>query len=201
MQSFGIRLHKLLLSHGSAVPALSTDAEIPGPELDGIIAGGEPTPEAVRRLGPALGIHTADMFVIAGLPVPVDLASAYPTRPWDVAAIIRHAIGISPTRRQRLNDVILAQPTTARTEPVAAATLGMLGAGRVVVTPQYVTAFAHLLGFTPDDMVAITGIGPAIKDARAHPASTEIAELAWNARNLSSNQISDVLEPAQKHRG
>ena len=46
----------------------------------------------------------------------------------------------------------------------------MLGPGKVVITPQYVTAFAHLLGYPPGDMVALTGIGPVVEDARVHPA-------------------------------
>jgi hypothetical protein len=56
-----------------------------------------------------------------------------------------------------------------------------------------VTAFAHLLGYSPDDMVALTGIGPVFHDARVHPASAEIVMLAWNARLLSSDQITHVL--------
>ncbi|WP_327039679.1 hypothetical protein [Micromonospora maris] len=61
-----------------------------------------PGSDLVRRLAPALGIRTADLFVIAGLPVPGDLASAWPTSPWDVRAIrsrtarILNAVGDGP---------------------------------------------------------------------------------------------------------
>jgi len=63
----------------------------------------------------------------------------------------------------------------------------------VVMTPQYVTAFAHLLGYSPEDMVALAGIGPVEKDLAVHPAHAEIAALAWNARGLSSDQIAYVV--------
>jgi hypothetical protein len=63
----------------------------------------------------------------------------------------------------------------------------------VVITPQYVTAFAHLLGYRPGDVVALTGVGPVVKDAKVHPASRELAALAWQARRLSSEQLSQVM--------
>ena len=80
-------------------------------------------------------------------------------------------------------------------------TVAMLGPGKVVITPQYVTAFAHLLGYSPEDMVALAGVGPAVEDARVHPASTEIAALAWNARRLSSDQIAYVVDAARQMLG
>jgi hypothetical protein len=53
-----------------------------------VIEGVAATPDMVRQLGPPLGIHAADMFVIAGLPMPHDLASAWPTSPQDVGTNI-----------------------------------------------------------------------------------------------------------------
>ena len=80
---------------------------------------------------------------------------------------------------------------------VSYSTVAGLGSGRVVITPQYVTAFAHLLGYQPRDIVALTGVGPIAEDAQKHPASTDIAALAWRARRLSSEQIGDILAAAQ----
>lgn len=42
---------------------------------------------------------------------------------------------------------------------VSRPTMAALGSGRVVITPQYVTAFAYLLGYPPADIVAVTGVG------------------------------------------
>ncbi|MEV0136633.1 hypothetical protein AB0H83_50445 [Dactylosporangium sp. NPDC050688] len=80
---------------------------------------------------------------------------------------------------------------------VSDSTVAGLGSGRVVITPQYVTAFAYLLGYRPGDVVALTGVGPVVEDAKAHPASAEIAALAWQARRLSSEQLSEVMAAAQ----
>ena len=74
----------------------------------------------------------------------------------------------------------------------------MLGPGKTVITPRYVTAFALLLGYTPQDMVALAGVGPVIENVSVHPASNEIAALAWNARRLSSDQIGHVVKTASE---
>lgn len=144
-------------------------------------------------------IHTADLFVIAGLPVPEELASAWPTWPWDVGSILRAAIRMNADQRTQLEAMIRslpAQPPTGsapadnypdtpgalllrllRTRNmrsynarilravgdgpyVSDATVAGLGPGLVVITPQYVTAFAHLLGYRPGEVAALTGIGP-----------------------------------------
>jgi hypothetical protein len=81
---------------------------------------------------------------------------------------------------------------------VSASTVAMLGPGKTVMTPQYVTASAHLLGYAPHDMVALAGVGPVIEDQPVHPASAEIATLAWNARLLSSEQIAQVVKAASE---
>jgi hypothetical protein len=79
---------------------------------------------------------------------------------------------------------------------VSDSTIWSLGAGRVVITPQYVTAFAHLLGYPPDVIVALTGIGPVVPDLPVHPASGELAALAWDARRLDEEQIRQVFAAA-----
>ncbi|HEU5108138.1 MAG TPA: hypothetical protein VFT95_06230 [Micromonosporaceae bacterium] len=48
--------------------------------------------------------------------------------------------------------------------------------------------------------VALTGVGPVADGARVHPASAEIAALAWYARRLSSEQLSEVMEAIQSVR-
>jgi hypothetical protein len=209
---------------------LAGQAEVPGAALTAVIDdGAAPDPDLVRRLAPALGIHTADLFVVAGLAVPDDLASAWRTSPVSVDTIVADAIRMNSRQRSRLSELISSMPVQPRTAPapvddcpdvpaallvrlmhnrnmrpysarllcdvgggpyVSDSTIGMLGRGKVVITPLYVTAFAHLLGYAPADMVALTGVGPVAQDARAHPASSEIAALAWQARHLTSEQLS-----------
>jgi hypothetical protein len=240
----GIRLWRLLSrrrpTFGTSIEdmaaMLAREARVSSSEIDAVIKGAEPSPETVRQLGPALGIHTADMFVIAGLPVPDDLASAWPTSPLDVGKLVRDFLRMGLRQRIRLDELVRSLPVQPRTEPAPAddypetpgalmvrllrnrnirpysarllwefggpyvsdSTVAMLGPGRVVVTPQYVTAFAHLLGYAPEDMVALVGVGPVVKDARVHSASAEIAALAWNARRLTGDQLAYVLDAARR---
>ena len=210
---------------------------MPSAELAAVIKdGAAPDPDLVRKLAPALGIHTADLFVIAGLPVPDELASAWPTSPWDVGSIVRHVVRMDADQRRQLEALVKSLPAQPRigSAPsddypdapgalllrllrnrnirpynarilkeigdgpyVSDSTVVGLGRGTVVITPQYVTAFAHLLGYPPSEMVALTGIGPVVKDARIHPASVEIAAMAWQARRFSSEQLSAVIAAAQ----
>jgi hypothetical protein len=202
---------------------------VPNEELAAVIIDGAvPSSDLVRKLAPALGIHAADLFVIAELPVPDDLASAWPTAPWDVGPVLRHAIWMNADQRSQLETLVRSLPErpcsgsapdddyldtpgalllrllrNRNIRPgnaeilmavgdgpyVSSSTVAELGRGRVVITPQYVTAFAHVLGYQPGDVVALTGVGPVVEDAQVHPASAEIAALAWQARRLSSEQL------------
>jgi hypothetical protein len=194
----------------------------------------------VAKLAPALDIHTADLFVIAGLPVPDDLASAWPTSPWDVSSILRTALRMNAEQRSRLEALVRSLAVQPRSESAPAddfpdtpgallvrllrnrnirpynasilkavgdgpyvsdSTIAGLGAGRVAITPQHVTAFAYLLGYLPGDVVALTGIGPVAEGAKARPAHAEIAVLAWQARQLGSEQLSEVMAAGQAIRG
>ncbi|WP_329108694.1 hypothetical protein OG792_08590 [Micromonospora sp. NBC_01699] len=242
---FGVRLWRLLsqrrpnfaASIGQMQAVLARDAGVPGGELAAVIQDGAvPDPDLVRNLAPALGIHAADLFVIAGLPVPDDLASAWPTSPWDVGSIVRHVARMDADQRRQMEALVKSLPAQPRigSAPgddypdspgalllrllrnrnirphnarilkaigdgpyVSDSTIFGLGPGTVVITPQYVTAFAHLLGYPPSEMVALTGIGPVVEDARVHPASAEIAALAWRSRRFDSEQLSAVVAAAQ----
>jgi transcriptional regulator with XRE-family HTH domain len=216
---------------------LARDAGVSSAELAAVIKNGVvPSPDLLRKLAPALDIHTADLFVIAGLPVPDDLASAWPTSPWDVGSILRAAIRMNADQRSRLEALVSSLTVQPRTGSAPAddypdtpgalvlrllrnrnirpynarilkavgdgpyvsdSTVAGLGPGRVVITAQYVTAFAYLLGYPPGDVVAVTGVGPVVENAKIHPASAEIAALAWQARRLSSEQLSDVMAAVQ----
>lgn len=238
---FGVRLSRLLSARrptfdwtGEYTRAkLARDAGVDSFELRTVFNGAEPSPEILGKLGPVLGIRAADMFAIAGLPVPPHLASAWPTRPWNVGSILGWALRMDRDQLGRLDELVRSLPVLPHTDAappddypegpgalllrllrnrnirpynpvilravgggpwVSASTMAMLGPGEVVITPQYVTAFAHLLGYTPEDMVALAGVGPVLEDQPVHPASAELAALAWNARRLSSDQLVQVIE-------
>jgi transcriptional regulator with XRE-family HTH domain len=240
---FGVRLWRLLERRRPTVvtkveqmvASLAQQAGVSSSSLDELLNGVEPSSDVLRLLAPALGIHAADMFVVAGLRVPQDLASAWPTLPWDVGSVLEHAVRLQTSQVGELDELIRSLPINERTDLapdddypegpaalllrlqrnrnirpyrakvlaevgggpyVSAATVAGLGTGHVVLTPQYVTAFAHVLGYAPEDVVALAGVGPVFADARVHPASVELAQLAWNARRLTSDQLSHVLQVA-----
>ncbi|GLW56021.1 hypothetical protein [Kitasatospora phosalacinea] len=64
---FGAALTRLLARRGPAAAELPEAAEALASDL-------RREPGLLRRLAPALGLHAADLFVLAGLPVPDDLA-------------------------------------------------------------------------------------------------------------------------------
>jgi hypothetical protein len=244
--AFGVRLWRLLARHRptleasveSMVPTLAEETGVPEAELHAVLEGAEPSPEIVRRLAPALGIHTADMFVIAGLRVPDDEAAASSKlgEGVDVSFLLNGALKMSPEQLSRLDASVRSMPAQPPTEPaplddfpegpgamllrllrnrnirphnarllhdisgclyVSDSTVWLLGSGHTTITRQFVTAFALLLGYAPDDMAGLIGFGPAAESPHAHPAGAEIAALAWNARRLSSDQLMRALAAVQ----
>jgi hypothetical protein len=125
---FGVRLRRLLSARlptvGTSIEAiaagLARKAGVTSAELGELISGAEPSRQIVELLAPALGIRTADMFVIVGLPVPLDLAAAGPTSPWDVRSVVQAAAEMTPPQRSRLNELIRSQQASPRTVPAAA---------------------------------------------------------------------------------
>lgn len=76
----GVPLGRLLGHRGLGAGALAARAGCAEGELRAVLSGQTPREEMLRRLAPALGYHAVDVFVLAGVPVPEDLA------PLDAAA-------------------------------------------------------------------------------------------------------------------
>lgn len=68
--------------------------------------------------------------------------------------------------------------------------------GDSALTPRYVTAFAAVLGMPAGDLAALTGVGPPVDTARLYPRRAQLAALAWDARQLNSEQLSQVQQLA-----
>ena len=73
----------------------------------GLTLDDPPTVPGMRRLAPVLGLHAADLVVIADLELPADLAPAAPTKAsWLVEAATRG----TPEYRHRLHELVRAMP-------------------------------------------------------------------------------------------
>ncbi|WP_204008695.1 XRE family transcriptional regulator [Virgisporangium aurantiacum] len=101
------------------IGALAQEAQVEEPALQNVLAGSAPEASLLRRIAPALGLHVADVFVLAGLPVPDDLAA------WDERAadhmdgLAYDAIRLRAERRQELRSYVrsLADPVMNRCPP------------------------------------------------------------------------------------
>ncbi|MEU8051088.1 hypothetical protein [Micromonospora haikouensis] len=205
------------------------------PQLDAVLTGGPASPSLVRELAPMLGLHVADLFVVAGLDLPQDLTPAS-TKPWHVGTVLESAARLAPQSLRRLHEFVRSLPEHPPAWPpeqrysyplwpgemmlrllrnrnvppyspkvlyligdgpmVSSSTVAMLGPGRTKLTPQYVTAFATVLGFPANDLAAVAGVAAAT-DPRLHRNHAELARLAWDARRLTGDQVSEVLDLAR----
>ena len=75
---------------------------------------------------------------------------------------------------------------------LSAATVGQVGRGRKELTPELLVAFAHVLGIAPDRLADLTGVDLLDGPPPPHPALADAAELIWEARQLTSDQVSLV---------
>ncbi|RKE05120.1 hypothetical protein [Streptomyces sp. TLI_171] len=71
--AFGQTLARLLDHRGLAPGELAAAAGVPAAKVSAVLDGGRPTGALLRRLGPALGLRTAHLFVLAEMRVPADL--------------------------------------------------------------------------------------------------------------------------------
>lgn len=90
--------------------ALARTAHVEEPAFQDVLAGSTPDASLLRRIAPAVGLHAADVFVLAGLPVPDDLA------PWDgqaaahLAGLAYDALRLRAEQRQELRSHVRRLP-------------------------------------------------------------------------------------------
>jgi hypothetical protein len=71
----------------------------------------EPDDDVLRRLAPITGLHTADLYALAGRTLPDELAPAELTEPWDVGSLIGgHTYGLDAAARARLRGFVDGLP-------------------------------------------------------------------------------------------
>ena len=73
LPAFGVQLALLAGRRGLDAGDLARSTGTADTVITSVLDGGEPDPSLLRRLGPVLGLHRSDLFVIAGQPVPDDL--------------------------------------------------------------------------------------------------------------------------------
>lgn len=114
----GTMLARLLGRRGLDMPGVALRAGAAPSEVQAVIGGAVPGGPFLRRLAPVLGWHAADLFVVAGVPVPQDLAPLEPGAGDLAARLARDAMGLPPGSRARLVEFVRALPQQDRTQPV-----------------------------------------------------------------------------------
>ncbi|MEU2285527.1 hypothetical protein ABZ614_26945 [Streptomyces sp. NPDC013178] len=117
---FGVLLERLMDHRGLDVGPLSRQAEAAESELGAVLGGAASDPVLLRRLAPALGWPTADLFAVAGVPVPEELAPLDATAGRLVPHLVKHAVALPPRRRDALLRRVRSLPQENRTVPVRA---------------------------------------------------------------------------------
>ncbi|WP_033355938.1 hypothetical protein [Kitasatospora aureofaciens] len=111
---FGVLLARLMehrtLDASVVSTAVGTDLE----ELQAVLDGRPPTERLLRSLGPVLSLHAADLFVLAGQPVPDDLTPVTRNPHWSVSRVVYNTMVMPAENRRLLLDAIRAQPLVSR---------------------------------------------------------------------------------------
>jgi hypothetical protein len=94
--------------------ALSAAAGAGLQELRAVLDGRAPTGRLLRALGPALGLPAADLFVLAGQPVPDDLTPVTRNPHWSVRGLVHDTAQMSAANRRLLLAAMRAQPPVVR---------------------------------------------------------------------------------------
>ncbi|MGX9882993.1 hypothetical protein [Streptomyces sp. NPDC002276] len=240
LPDFDVLLARLASHRQLDIAGLSSAAAIPEPELRAVYEGMAPSPSLLRRLAPVLNLHAADLFVIADVPVPDELAPLDARARGMVAGLVKDAVGLPAEHRRRLSRLARSLPQESRSEPVrtprvyerfkrgpggvlihmvgnrnlswtgiahtfvsltgrywSAATYGGVGNGRKELTPDLLTDFATVLGVPVDALSILTGVDVPDGPPPPNPAAVDAAELMWDVRRLTVDQVRQVADAAR----
>ncbi|MBP0451230.1 hypothetical protein J5Y04_17020 [Kitasatospora sp. RG8] len=111
---FGALLARLMRHRTIDASVLSTVVGAGLKELQAVLEGRPPTERLLRELGPVLGLHAADLFVLAGQPVPDDLTPVTRNPHWSVSPVVYNTMVMPAENRHPLLDAIRAKPLVSR---------------------------------------------------------------------------------------
>jgi transcriptional regulator with XRE-family HTH domain len=102
---------------GLNVSGLADHAGIPHSELQALLHGAAPSEADMRLLAPALDLHAADLFAIAWVDVPADLAPLDLRAGGSLPHLAAYAARLSPGQVRHLRDHVGLLPQEERTQP------------------------------------------------------------------------------------
>jgi hypothetical protein len=197
----------------------------------------------VDRIARVFGLHVADFLVMAGQPVPDDLAPLDAKASSIVDELVSHVVRLEAEQRRRVRQYAQSLPQQDRGEyasmlpaygqydpsfgaviaqmlgirnlswsssakilfrlsgigPLAASTVGAIGHGRKELSPELLVGFATVLAVRADDLAAVFGIVLANGTPQVSPVATDVAELIWDVRRLTADQVRQVCDAAKRN--
>ncbi|MFC4116321.1 hypothetical protein [Nonomuraea zeae] len=115
--TFGVLLARLSFQRQLSPAALSGLAKVSESELQNVFAGAKPSSSLLLRLAPALNWHDVDLFVLAGMSMPDELAPLDDEAGSWVASLVNQAVGLRPELIDRVRRFAWSLPQRSRTRP------------------------------------------------------------------------------------
>jgi hypothetical protein len=193
--AFAANLARLMDHRELDVVELADRAGSTAERLAAVLAGAAPSEQLLRGLGPALGHHCVDLFVLAGLAVPEDLAPLDGGAGQDAAHLVLDGVHLPAEGRRELLELARALPQEERPRayvadlpsPLTASPGGLvvrmlryrnlnwMGMARIlaILTPSYLSAATY--GLIGSDRTELT---PRLVTDFAAPLGIAAGELA-----------------------
>ncbi|WP_030247436.1 hypothetical protein [Streptomyces sp. NRRL S-350] len=111
---FGALLAQLMSHRALDCASLAASAGIAPAQVQAVLDGQAPTERLLRGLGPVLGLHAADLFVLAGQSVPDDLTPITRNPNWSIDTVVYNTMVMPAENRRPLLAAIRAQPLVRR---------------------------------------------------------------------------------------
>ncbi|MEV6012127.1 hypothetical protein AB0M29_35670 [Streptomyces sp. NPDC051976] len=193
---FSVPLARLLGHREIGAQELADRAGLAAGEVHAVLAGNNPGEGLLRRLAPALNFRAVDLFILAGLAVPEDMAPLDATAAQSIASAVTDAVRLPAAGRRELLQMIRSMPQEERCSRFSPKSLMPLTGGPgawVIRMLQYRnlnwTGMARTLAFvTPTYLSAATYgvIGSGRKALSPRLVTDFAALLGIDARELAT---------------
>ncbi|MFD0692277.1 hypothetical protein [Actinomadura fibrosa] len=184
---FGVLLARLLDHRRMAIGSLAQTAGVSEFELRSVLSGRQPGPAMLKALAPALNLHAADLFAVAGLAVPDELAPVDASASRYVEDLVTDAICLPQDQRSQLHRLIRSLPQEPRKSPFKASR----------VFDPHEAGFGAMVG---NMLYANRNLGPAgaakvlacTSNGRMYVAASTILRIASGKSELTSDRLANM---------
>src|SRR4051812_8877578 len=115
MADFAGMRSRVAARRGLDARALAQAVGMPDTELTAVFGGTQPSAALLRRLAPVFGLHASDLFLVAGVRVPDDLAPAVPS-PGGLDSLVWDLVYL-PQVGQRVHELLRTMVGQVGTQP------------------------------------------------------------------------------------